>query len=73
MVAAHRASTLSVSSFWAHPAALAVFLAGACAWVTARATGPFRPGAIDAAGLAVLTLALTVGRQAATQARAGAR
>ena len=54
-------------------AAMAVFLAGACAWVTARATGPFRPGTIDAAGLAVLTLALTVGRQAATQARVGAR
>ena len=54
-------------------AAMAVFVAGACAWVTARAPGPFRPGAIDAAGLAVLTLALGVARQAAGQAGVGAR
>ncbi len=54
-------------------AAMAVFVAGACAWVTARAPGLFRPGAIDLAGLAVLTVALGVARQAAGQARAGAR
>ena len=80
MVAAHRASTLSVSSFWAHPAALAAFLGGGCAWVADRTpgdgTGPgtlFHPGAIDVAGLVVMTLALAVARQAARQARAGAR
>jgi hypothetical protein len=123
------ASTLSVSSFWAHPAALAafpaaelawmalsplavacvvvgaatavrrtdlspgvlgfetrlgiaacvtmaVFLGGCCAWITDRAMGPgnlFHPGAIDAAGVAVLTVALAVARQAARQARVGAR
>jgi hypothetical protein len=62
-------------------AAMAVFIAGACAWLTVplgafgagRAPGLFRPGAIDAAGLAVLTLALAVARQATIQARAGAR
>ena len=118
------ASTLSVSSFWAHPAALAAFpaaeltwmalsplaLAGlvtgaaaivrrtelspavlrfetrlaraACvtmavflgaggAWIadrTAPAGGPFHPGAIDVAGLAVMALALATGWQAARQA-----
>jgi hypothetical protein len=89
------ASTLSVSSFWAHPAvlrfetwlgraacaAMAVFVAGTCAWLTVplgafgagRVPGLFRPGAIDVAGLAVLTLALTVARQATVQAGAGAR
>jgi hypothetical protein len=55
-------------------AAMALFLAGACAWVFAAAPGAmFRPGAIDVAGLAVLTLALAVARQAAGQAGAGAR
>jgi hypothetical protein len=62
-------------------AAMAVFLAGACAWVAVplgaygadRAPGPFHSGAIDAAGLVVLILALAVGRQAAAQAGAGAR
>ena len=55
-------------------AAMAVFLAGACAWVLARAPGAmFRPGLIDVAGLVVLALALAVARQAAGQARAGAR
>jgi hypothetical protein len=62
-------------------AAMAVFVAGACAWVTVplgafgagRAPGLFRPGAIDVAGLAVLTVALAVARQATIQARAGAR
>jgi hypothetical protein len=56
-------------------AAMAVFVAGACAWVTVPpgAYGLFRPGAIDVAGLALLTLALAVARQAAGQARAGAR
>ena len=123
------ASTLSVSSFWAHPAALgafpgvelawmavsplagacvvvgaatavrrtelspgvlgfetrlgiaacitmAVFLGGCCAWITDRAPGPgnlFHPGAIDVAGVAVMAVALAVARQAARQARAGAR
>ena len=127
------ASTLSVSSFWAHPAALAAFpaaelawmalsplalacavagvvtavrrvelspavlryqtrlavaacltmaafLGGGCAWVADRTprdgTGPgnlFHAGAIDVAGLVVMTLALAVARQAARQARAGAR
>jgi hypothetical protein len=60
-------------------AAMAVFVAGA--WLTVplgafgagRAPGLFRPGAIDVAGLAVLTLALAVARQATIQARAGAR
>ena len=78
-------------------AAMAVFFAGACAWVdhssapTARGSmappargsmapparggrrGLFRPGLIDVAGLVVLALALAVARQAAGQARAGAR
>jgi hypothetical protein len=62
-------------------AAMAVFLAGACAWVAGplgaygagRAPGPFHSGAIDAAGLVVLILALAAGRQAAAQAGAGAR
>jgi hypothetical protein len=121
------ASTLSVSSFWAHPAALAafpaaeltwmalsplalaclvagaatavrrtelspallrfegrlgvaacgtmaVFLGGGCAWLAGRAAPPgslFRPGAIDAAGLAVMALALGVACQAARQSRLG--
>jgi hypothetical protein len=123
------ASTLSVSSFWAHPAALAAFpaaeltwmvlsplalaclvagaatavrraelspallrfegrlgvaacvtmaafLGGGCAWLAGRTAppgSPFRPGAIDVAGLAVMALALAVARQALRQARAGAR
>jgi hypothetical protein len=55
-------------------AAMAVFLAGTCAWVLARAPGAmFRPGLIDVAGLVVLALALAVAHQAAGQARAGAR
>ena len=55
-------------------AAMAVFLAGACAWVADRSPGAlFRPGAIDVAGLVVLALALAVAHQAAGQARAGAR
>jgi len=55
-------------------AAMALFLAGACAWVLARAPGAmFRPGLIDVAGLVVLALALAVAHQAAGQARAGAR
>jgi len=121
------ASTLSVSSFWAHPAALAafpaaeltwmalsplalaclvagaatavrrtelspallrfegrlgvaacgtmaVFLGGGCAWLAGRTAPPgslFRPGAIDAAGLAVMALALGVACQAARQSRLG--
>jgi hypothetical protein len=72
-------------------AAMAVFLAGTCAWVApllgagslgaggagslgaGGAGSLFRPGAIDVAGLAVLALALAVARQAAGQARVGAR
>jgi len=55
-------------------AAMAVFLAGACAWVADRSSGAlFRPGAIDVAGLVVLALALVTGRQAVSRARAGAR
>jgi hypothetical protein len=75
-------------------AAMAVFLAGTCAWVApllgvggagspgvggvgslgaGGAGSLFRPGAIDVAGLVVLTLALAVARQAAGQARADAR
>ena len=121
------AATLSVSSFWAHPAALAafpaaeltwmalsplalaclvagaatavrraelspallrfegrlgvaacgtmaVFLGGGCAWLGGRSAPPgslFRPGAIDAAGLAVMALALGVACQAARQSRLG--
>jgi hypothetical protein len=53
--------------------AMAVFLGGACAWVTAWIPRPFHPGAIDVAGLVILTLALAVARQAASQAGAGAR
>ena len=123
------ASTLSVSSFWAHPAALAafppaelawmalsplavacvvagaatavrrtelspgvlgfearvgaaacvtmaVFLGGCCAWIAGRAPGPgnlFHPGVIDVAGVAVMTVALAIARQAARQARTGVR
>jgi len=123
------ASTLSVSSFWAHPAALAAFpaaevawmavsplaaagavagaatavrrtelspgvlvfearlaaaacvtmavcLGGCLIWIAGRAPGPgslFHPGAIDAAGAAVMTVTLAVARHAARQARAAAR
>jgi hypothetical protein len=45
-------------------AGMAVFLAGAASWVLAGQHGPgalFRPGAIDVAALAVMTLALAVG------------
>jgi hypothetical protein len=119
------ASTLSVSSYWAHPAALAHFpaaelawmalspLAAACAiagaakavrrtdlspgilrfearlgtaacvtmavfltgcgwWIAGRGQGPgnlFHAGAIDVAGVAVMTIALMVAHQAARQAR----
>ena len=121
------ASTLFVSSFWAHPAALAafpaaeltwmvlsplalaclvagaatavrraelppallrfegrlgaaacvtmaVFLGAGCAWLAGRTAppgSPFRPGAIDVAGLAVMALALGVACQAARQGRRG--
>jgi hypothetical protein len=55
-------------------AAMATFLAGACAWMLARAPGAmFRPGLIDVAGLVVLALALAVAHQAAGQARVGVR
>ena len=123
------ASALSVSSFWAHPAALAafpaaelawmalsplavacavagavtvvrraefsprvldlearlgaaacvimvVFLGGCGAWIADRAPGPgnlFHAGAIDVAGVVVMTVALAVARQAARQAARYAR
>jgi hypothetical protein len=119
------ASTLSFTSYWAHPAALAsfppaelawmvlspaaalslatgavllvrrlelssrvlryetwigraatagmtVFLAGALCWVEQAGPGPqalFRPGNIDAAGLAVMTAALATGWMAISRAR----
>lgn len=121
------AATLSVSAYWAHPAALAafpaaeitwmavspaaliavvagvaalirridlpartlryeawlasgaagtmiIFLAGACWWVLAGAPGPglFHPGAIDAASVAVMMLALWMARRATSQARKSA-
>jgi hypothetical protein len=121
------AATLSVSAYWAHPAALAafpaaeiawmavspaaliatvagvaglvrrldlsaralryeawlaggaaaamtVFLAGAGWWVLAGASGPglFRPGAIDAASVAVMMLALWMARRAMSLARKSA-
>ena len=40
---------------------MAVFLGGGCAWLAGRTAppgSPFRPGAIDVAGLAVMALAL---------------
>jgi hypothetical protein len=52
---------------------MAVFLGGGGAWLAGR-TPPgslFRPGAIDVAGLAVMTLALGVACQAARQFRHG--
>ena len=55
-------------------AIMAVFLGGACAWVTDRAAAPgslFHAGAIDVAGLAVMALALAVARQAARRPAAG--
>jgi hypothetical protein len=121
------AATLSVSAYWAHPAALAafpaaeitwmavspaaliaavagvaalvrridlpartlryeawlasgaagtmiIFLAGACWWLLAGASGPglFHPGAIDAASVAVMMLALWMARRATSQARKSA-
>jgi len=122
------ASTLSVSSYWAHPGALvgfpvaelawmalsplamvglaggaaalvrrtelsarvlafearlgaavcavmAVFLGGCGAWIIGGGPGPgnlFRPGAIDAAGAVVMTIAFVAARQAARTARLGA-
>jgi hypothetical protein len=119
------AATLSVTSYWAHPAALAsfpaaelawmvispaallcvaigavrlvrrlelsprilryeswtgraavagmtIFLSGALCWVSQRGPSPalFRAGDIDAAGLAVMAIALAVGWQAMARARA---
>ena len=119
------AATLSVTSYWAHPAALAsfpaaelawmvispaallgvaigavtlvrrieasprilryeawtgraavaamtAFLGGALCWVSQRGPAPalFRAGDIDAAGLAVMAIALAVGWQAMARARA---
>src|SRR6266571_695061 len=46
-------------------AAMAVFLAAGGAWIADRTPRPgslFHPGAIDVAGLAVMTLALAVGQ-----------
>jgi hypothetical protein len=123
------ASTLSVSSYWLHPSALAgfpaaelawmaasplalactaggaaqvirrvalsprvlrfeaglgvatcgvmiVFLGGCCSWMVAGGPGPrnlFHVGAIDLAVVAVLTIALALARQAASQARRAGR
>ena len=57
-------------------AAMAVFLAGCCAWIVDGGPGPrnlFRPGAIDAAGAIVITIAFVAARQAARTARQAAR
>jgi hypothetical protein len=55
-------------------AAMAVFLAGACCWVLAPGSGPglFHAGAIDAGGLAVMVLALSMARRATGLARKAA-
>jgi hypothetical protein len=55
-------------------AVMVVFLAGCCSWLVAGGPGPrnlFQAGAIDVAGVAVMTIALAVARQAAHQARRG--
>ena len=57
-------------------AAMAVFLAAGGAWIADRTPRPgnlFHAGAIDVAGLVVMTLALAVGQQAARRARAAGR
>jgi hypothetical protein len=57
-------------------ATMAVFLGAGCAWLAGRPAPPgslFRPGAIDAAGLAVMALALGVACQAVRQSRLGPR
>jgi hypothetical protein len=54
---------------------MVVFLGGCCAWIADREPGPgnlFHAGAIDVAGVAIMTLALAVARQAARQARLAA-
>lgn len=55
-------------------AAMAVFLIGACCWVLAPASGPglFHAGALDAGSLAVMVLALSMARRAASLARKAA-
>jgi hypothetical protein len=56
-------------------AAMAVFLGGCCAWVLGARSAPgnlFHPGAIDAAGAVVMTIAFLAARQAARAARLGA-
>jgi hypothetical protein len=53
---------------------MAVFLGGCCAWIVDGGPGPrnlFHAGAIDAAGVGVLTIAFLAARQAARMARAG--
>jgi hypothetical protein len=53
---------------------MVVFLAGSCSWLVAGGPGPrnlFHAGAIDVAGVAVMTIALTVAQQAAQEARRG--
>jgi hypothetical protein len=55
-------------------AVMAVFLGGCCAWIVDGGPGPrnlFHAGAIDAAGVGVLTIAFLAARQAARMARAG--
>ena len=56
-------------------AAMAVFLGGCCAWIVDGGSGPgnlFHPGAIDAAGAVVMTIAFVAARRAARIARLGA-
>jgi len=57
-------------------AAMAVFLAGCCAWIVDGGPGPrnlFHAGAIDVAGAVVMTIALAGARQAARLARQAVR
>ncbi len=59
----------------AAPLAMACFLAGAGCWVFGQGSGPaglFHAGAVDVAGLAVMTVALVAASRAAITARRGA-
>jgi hypothetical protein len=70
------ARTLRYEAWLASGAAgtMIIFLAGACWWLLAGASGPglFHPGAIDAASVAVMMLALWMARRATSQARKSA-